>query len=367
MSDLMKSETVNYKKLAENYNNFQVPAVRVKIGTAQYSTVTSKETKKGKMMLIHEMNAMLYHNEGSSVSILIDDVYELESSRFKEIVILGEKIQVEIGYGSKFHQIFVGYVGEIQYQFFGNNQYIRITGFDTIALMTQNYKSRCYSKKKYSDVISEIVGNYNNILSVGKIDASGEQPQPVLSCRDINDYDYICDVLCPHAGKEFYIFNGKAYFQAVNDRCQTPSVTFKLGRGLFDFQITSAYANLEINVNGLAGMDLEKKINANKKEKSDSQQKSAVSLPQKQYIPRMRASDTEAASNCASYWIQQRISQCQTAEGKCIGIPELIPGRCIIVQGINKTYNSKKLWIDHVHHKINEEGFVTEFFVKGWS
>lgn len=367
MADLMKCGTADYKALAQTYGNFRVPAVRVTIGTTLYSTVTAKETKRGKMLLIHEMNAWLYHDEGTSVSILVGDVYDLEASRFKETAILGEKMQVEIGYGSVFQQIFTGYVGEIQYQYSGTDQYVRITGFDAVTLMSQNYTARYYLEKKYADVVSEIIGNYRTILASGTIDAAGEQPRPVLSCRDMSDYDYIHDILCPLAGKEFYIFNGKAYFQAVKDRNQTPTIQLKLGRSLYDFRLTASYANLEINVGGCAGADSEKKVNGKGKEKTDASQKSAVSAAQKQYIPWMCASDAEAAKNCASYWMQQRIAERQTAEGRCIGIPELVPGRCISVQGMDPSYNSKKFWIDHVHHRISEDGFVTEFYVKGWS
>lgn len=367
MSDLMESEKTDYTKLAEKYGNFQVPAARVTIGTAKYSTVTAKETKRRKMLLIYQLDARLYHLEGTSVSILVGDVYDLEASKFKETAILGEKMVVEIGYGSIFQQIFTGYVGEIQFQYMGTKQYVRITGFDAVALMTQNSSARYYLKKKYSDVVNEIIGEYGTILSIGTIDSSNEKPQDVLSCGNLNDYSYIKNVLCPLAGKEFYIFDGKAYFKTVKKRNQTPIIQLKLGRSLLDFRMTSSYANIEISVCGFSEKFSDKKVLKTKKDKTDSSQKSAVSAVQKQYIPYMNASSEESAENYASYEIQQKISERQTAEGKCIGIPELIPGRCILIHGINQSYNSKKFWIDHVNHKINENGFITEFFVKGWS
>jgi len=367
MADLIQCKTFDYKKLAETYGDFRVPAVRVKIGTKQYNSATAKGTQGGESMIIYQADAWLYHAEGSSVSILFGNVYDLEASKFQETAFLGEKMKVEIGYGSTFQQIFTGYVGEIQFQFLGVRQFVRITGFDAVTMMSQNYNSQYYQKKKYSDVVSQIIGNYRSILASGKIDSAGEQPQPVISCCDINDYAYIRDIICPLAGKEFYIFDGKAYFQKVKNRNQTPTIQLKLGQSLYDFQMTSSYANLEIMVNSCVGADSDKKISKTASGKTDTSQKSAVSVAQKQYVPWIDAIDDSAAENCAEYWLQQQIADRQTAEGRCIGLPELVPGRCISIQGIQSAYNSKKFWIDHVHHKMNENGFVSEFYVKGWS
>jgi len=367
MADLMNSSKTDFRKLAKTYDDFLVPAVKVKIGSTSYNSVTSKETKSGSGMIIDTLEAFLYHDEGSSVKLTITDVYDKQGSHFKNIASLGEKICVEIGYGSVFSQIFSGFVGEIQYQYRNTKQYIRITGFDAVTLMAQNIRSRFYQKAKYSGVVSQIIKDYSSILGTGNIDASGEQQQPVISGNCMSDYDYICDVLCPAAAKEFFLFNGKAYFQPISKRNQTASVELMLGKGLYDFSLTSAYANLECMTGGLSDMDTDKTFQAKVAGKADSSQKSAVSSAQVQYMPWVYVPDNATAKNCADYWTAQNIARRQTAEGKCIGIPEIIPGRCIQVHGISDSWNQKKMWISDVQHHIDKQGFTTKFHVKGWS
>ena len=367
MADLMNSSKTDFRKLAKTYNDFLVPAVKVKIGSNSYNSVTSKETKSGSGMIIDAVEAFLYHDEGSSVKVTVKDVYDREGSHFKNIASLGEKMSVEIGYGSTFSQIFSGFVGEIQYQYRGTRQYIRITGFDAVTLMAQNIRSRFYQKSKYSDIVSQIIKDYSSVLKAETIDSSGEQQQEVISGSCMSDYEYICNVLCPAAAKEFYIFNGKAYFQAVSKRNQTASVELMLGKGLYDFSLTSAYANLECKTGGLSDVDTDKVFQAQASGKADSSQKSAVSTAQVQYMPWFYAPDNATAKNCADYWTELNIARRQTAEGKCLGIPEIIPGRCIEVHGISDAWNEKKLWVSDVQHYINKKGFTTKFHVKGWS
>lgn len=366
MADLMNTPKTDFKKLSSQYGDFLVPAVRVKIGSSTYSSVTGKETKKGSGLIIHKAETWLCHSEGSSVSVLIGEVYELQASRFKEIASLGEKISLELGYGSKFSQVFKGFVGEIELQYFGTKQYIRITGYDAVYLMTQNVSARYYQEKKYSDVVQEILKNYSSILSTGNVDSTGEQQQPFISAKSMNDYDCITEFLSPLANKEFFIFNGKAYFQPVKSRNKEPSVELQLGRGLNYFRIAGSYANLKVKTAGFPTMDPDSKFVGEASGKADSSQKSVVSSEQTEYFTGIYTPDEATAGNVAEYLLERKIIQRQTAEGKCFGIPEIIPGRCITVLGVQPSYDKKKLWVDRVHHVAGESGFSTEFYVKGW-
>lgn len=367
MGDLMNSSTLDFKKLASQYSDFRVPAVRVKIGSSSYSSVTGKESKKGSSLVIHEAEANLYHNEGSTVSVTVGDAYDLKGSRFKELATLGETMSVEFGYGSKFCEVFKGFVGEITCEFRGTRQFVKITGFDAVALMRMHKESRFFMKKKYSDIVKEIVGRYSGILSTGKVESTGEEKQDFISGRCLDDYSYLQEVLCPLAGKEFFIFDGKAYFQPISKRNQTPSVELKLGKGLNDFQMTEAYANLAVSVRGITGAQGDKPFVSKVTGKANSSQKTAGSGAQEQYVQWTDAPDNGTAKNCAQFMLDQQIAARQLADGRCIGIPEIIPGRCVKIKGVRPAVDSRKFWVDHVIHQINSGGFSTEFYVKGWA
>jgi len=48
----------------------------------------------------------------------------------------------------------------------------------------------------------------------------------------------------------------------------------------------------------------------------------------------------------------------------CIGLPELVPGRYIELDGMGKQVNGK-YFISKVIHRFGPDGFTTQFDVKG--
>ena len=53
-----------------------------------------------------------------------------------------------------------------------------------------------------------------------------------------------------------------------------------------------------------------------------------------------------------------------SGEGACIGIPELIPGRYIEIDGLDSRTNGG-YFISRVKHRFDSEGYSTTFEVKG--
>ena len=53
-----------------------------------------------------------------------------------------------------------------------------------------------------------------------------------------------------------------------------------------------------------------------------------------------------------------------TGEGRCIGIPEIIPGRYITIGGVDSKTNGN-YFVSAVHHEYSHEGYFTTFRVKG--
>lgn len=366
MSDLMSCETMNFSKLASTYDDFLVPAVKVTIGSTSYSSGIVKETKNGNILVITAVEANLYHSEGSSVSVTIEDAYDLAARCFKSVATLGESMTLEIGYGTKLRVVFKGFVGEITSDFNGTKHSIRVIGFDAVVLMRSHQASRLFSHKKYSEIVKEIIARYSGILTVERIESDGEKKQDCISGRAMDDYTYLMDVLCPLAGKEFFIFNGKAYFQRTSKRNKTPSVEFDLGKGLNDFRMTEAYANIEIAVRGITGAQESNQFLFRAKGKADFSQKMVGAESQMQYVQWMDTPDNEIAGNYAKYILERQLTSRQRAEGQCIGIPEIIPGRCIQIKGIRPALDKRKFWVDHVLHRIGKNGFSTEFIIKGW-
>ena len=51
---------------------------------------------------------------------------------------------------------------------------------------------------------------------------------------------------------------------------------------------------------------------------------------------------------------------------RVVVLPELVPGRFVEVSKLEAMAN-RKYYLKRVNHRINEEGFITEFETGGWA
>ena len=50
--------------------------------------------------------------------------------------------------------------------------------------------------------------------------------------------------------------------------------------------------------------------------------------------------------------------------GRCVGLPELIPGRYISIKGVD-AQTEGSYYISSVNHRFSREGYYTEFYARG--
>ena len=105
MADLMTGKST-YKQLADDYANFVVPAVKVK--------VNGIDVVKNMQLVVQELTAKLSLDVASSVTIKFAFQYSEKnhsfSSNVKNTFKLGTVVSVELGYLSNTKTIFKGYV-----------------------------------------------------------------------------------------------------------------------------------------------------------------------------------------------------------------------------------------------------------------
>ena len=58
-------------------------------------------------------------------------------------------------------------------------------------------------------------------------------------------------------------------------------------------------------------------------------------------------------------------SENKKANGTCIGMPEIVPGRFLKISDVDSLIN-KKFYVTDVTHTINYNGFLTSFAAEGW-
>jgi phage protein D len=56
----------------------------------------------------------------------------------------------------------------------------------------------------------------------------------------------------------------------------------------------------------------------------------------------------------------------QLASGSCVGIPDIVPGCGLGIQGIDSLWEKRVFFVDSVTHRLNTSGYTTSFKIKGW-
>ncbi|SFS06790.1 phage late control D family protein [Anaeromicropila populeti] len=357
MADLM-TDTTSYQALANQYGNFIVPALKIK--------VNGTDVVNNLKLQIDQLTAHLSLKAASSVVIRLGGLYDLETSSFKSDVKdkfkLGTVVEIELGYSSTTQKVFKGYVAMLGVEF-QDNALLVVTLMDARRLMmTSGKKQVLHDVTNYSDACATIMNNYSSLCTLTS-DATQDTLKKPLS-QITNDYDFVTKELIRKGkvDREFFIFGDKAYFREVGKNT-TPIMTAQLNRELYEFTASMSYLDLQIEVVGYDGTE-QAVISAKKDAKNTDNQTNIIST-----TPVMTVTDPDADSKdkadlrAAAIANQEKEKAC-TGYGKAIGLPEIVPGRYIEIEKLDSLVN-KKFYIVEVKHVFDETGFLTYFEIGG--
>lgn len=350
--------TVSMSSLASKYDNFMVPAMKVKAGGLEV-TGNSEYT-------VVSVELTLSQETSSAAVIKLANVYDLESRKFISEVssdfILGELIEVELGYGSKLTSLFYGYVDEINYEL-SEAPTISITAVDVRKMMMGSKISNIsHNVTSYSDAFQEVVKKYNAVYKGTSVDATGKLDVECI-VQNGSDYEFIKDELCRKADRNFFIHAGKVYFKDTSaDLFQTIEMEWE--SDIISFQRRASFQDAVIRI---MGQNLKKKeeVQAEVTVKSDDKQKSLV----KSEITQMGADveDASEAKKIAEYRAEQEKKRARQGSGSCIGIPEIVPGGHVKIKHGDSKLIDGTYYIIEAKHSFSAEGYRTSFEVGGWS
>lgn len=359
MADLMNGST-KYTALANKYQNFMVPAVKIKVqGTDLVASLH---------LLVEQLSVVHALDTAGSCQFTLFQVYDLESRQFQTEVLrkfqLGTILEVELGYGSATTLVFKGFVSEMTADY-SEFPALQITAMDVRRLMQQSAEqSRNFTVKTYSDVFKEVMQAYQKIctnLAVDKTDTqlNGEK----IYQTHMDDFTFLKDDLARKAGREFFVLAGKAYFRKPA-AVTAPITELTWGESLLSFRRSVGYLNASVTV---LGKEEEKNTvyTGTAKAVSGETQKSVTAKPQVITQPDPDATDSAQVKQRAEERARQEVRKVQTGSGSCIGLPEIVPGRYIALQKLGNGMD-RKYYIDKVRQEWGSDGFITHFEVKGW-
>ena len=156
----------------------------------------------------------------------------------------------------------------------------------------------------------------------------------------------------------------KFYFRkprSVSSVC----ISLKPGSGLMEFSSDAEYVNCIYKVVGYDNTKGEN-VSGESAAKASNPITNAIGAPGEWYLSDPACESKAQADNRAKGMARLAVQRAQKAVLKCIGLPEIIPGRFVKVERVDATVNKKYYVKQVVHHFEPDEGFTTEIITEGW-
>lgn len=358
MSDLMKG-TYTYEKLANQYGNFFAPAVKMKIGGVN--------VLDNMQLAISDYNISLSINSANLVSFQIGGAYDEKThsfnSKIKDKFKLGTIVEIELGYLSKTELVFKGFVASMGAEF-SSVPMFSVSLTDARNLMMKGLRKKDYEVKKYSDAVKEILNEYKELCKT-EIEATDEKEKFTISQND-SDYNLITEkiIKANKMGYEFFVFGDKAYF--VKPHPDTDIImTVNYGRELLTFSKQEYYSGMNIQVIGYDEKTGAQILGESKVEPLEGQKK-ATAAEIEWFVTDHNANTEQEVKKRANNIAKKKKKNRKSATAELIGMPELVPGRYIKLEGMDDMLNGV-YYIEEVSHSIGSGGFTTTLTLKGGS
>ena len=205
-------------KLTKFFNDFKdsEPNAKIKIGSGEW--------KSDKIEISYVSISSSIGPEAGTCSVELTQPHEkIERDRKGRIKLdsdyakikAGEKLEVSLGYDNKLEPVFTGYISAFDVEY-DSNQNVRfvIQGMDAKMWMMINKKTELKKdKKKYSEIVKAICGDYSTKLNNNKIDISSEAAfEKEIYQRNESDFEFLSRI-SNLTGTLFFIDRtGKFYF-----------------------------------------------------------------------------------------------------------------------------------------------------------
>lgn len=359
MPDLMTG-TYTFEALASKYGNFCVPLIKIKMnGTELISTLK---------LSVVDIRVTLSLRAASMVLFKLGGLYDEESHSFdkkiKSYFTLGNIMEVELGYLSRTCKIFKGFVAMLGAEFY-QAPLLVVTLMDVRRLMMlSGSQYMLHEVVNYSDAFKTIITKYSKLCSP-EIDATDDKLERPLS-QTQNDYLFVTKELIKNgkADREFFVLGSKVYFRQPR-KVRQPMMTLQYGRELLALKIDEEYQDLKVEVIGYDDQ-AQKVVVGSAAVKKNKNQKKLFSSAQVFTVTDPAVHTQKKAGEKAKVIAKEKEWKARSGRGVTVGLPELVPGRFVKVEALEKDYGDHKYYIESVVHEISGESFRTTFEIGGW-
>lgn len=362
------SNITDFSRLKSKYNGFIKPNVDL--------SVISKSNRN--KFVVSDITIELSCEFSANIAnINIYNVYDDENKKFKDndidqVFQIGKKININIGYDKSMECVFCGFISGISYNFSDRDlPYISLECLDVRAIMMASNQHSQLLQENYSACINDIINKseYKSYFKTTNIDSNIKSPSGddklLFELTDESDYDFIVKV-AKKFGYEFFVSQETIYFRKKRIK-KEPILTLSNKNLITNLEATFNIAGIansvEIrNIDDKTGKIIQASSRSSAVFAKTSSASKITSKAIKVIIDPSISSEDEAQTR-ADVELDRLSWNFGTFFIKTIGLPELIPGRFIKIDGISDNVN-KKVYIVKVIHEINESGFKTSMEAK---
>lgn len=376
---------MDYENLkTSKYSNFDLPVIQVKVND---KAITDGKRSFAISNVTVDLTAGF---EASQASFGIYNAYDYEDTQFefdviKNYVLIGSYVQILMGYNLTVTEVFRGVITRVNFVIEdGEAPYILVTAMDVKAVMMANRYHKAIKAKSYSEAVKEIFkqGVYESLKNDGVIlsyeigdtpdknSSSGEQGKEetdkMIEMVGESDYEFVTRV-AKKFNYEFFVLGGRVYFRAAkldkeNQITISPSANIKSIN--VEYDITGLTESIEVR-----GLDVGKakllkttKKNSNKLSQGNKA-KSLITGSKFVYIDPTVASAEDAGFR-AGYLLEDMMYRYGSLELEMIGLPDILPGKFIKIDGIGKAI-SNEFYVQTVRHTMSKDGeYITKVIGK---
>ena len=361
----MDQKTYTYALLQTKYKNFTSPGFEIKVDgkslAAEKFHISSVEV---------EISA---GGTAGGCTFTIDGQYDYKTSKWKEnatkVIKPGAKLVVNGGYETK-KELFYGYIDDYAIEFGRDGPpRIVVNGLDGLGYLMNMCEPIYAGKKKPKQIVQMILQKSQaaGFAKSVKVGALTGFETPIIK-EQVDDWKFLT-MMAQRYGASLFAVDGELIFDKVITKT-SPILTLTIGKNVKSFTKRVSLAH-QIGKVEVLGRDVNQKPVKGEASRvtAGGSGKSAAEWVRglKDSVLRERTEFAQTQEECKTL-AENRLNSIAmgfvSGEGECVGIPELIPGRYIKIDGADDATNGS-YFLTKVVHRINSEQYITSFEVKG--
>ncbi len=361
----MDNTTYRYDALSKKYDGFTAPAYEV--------TVAGQQLESSRFRIDNLEVELVADGTAGGCSFTVEGMYDYEQGDWADellsLVTLGAKLTVSAGYVQQ-REVFYGYVDDFSLEFSGDGTpRLQVTGIDGLGYLMSCREPLYAGERPVREIVTEILkksvrAGFARDVSVGTI----PEFQAPLVKEQVDDWRFL-NLLAQRCGATLQAVDGKLIFDTAMGQTRE-ILCLTMGVGLEQLQKRVSLAR-QVGQVEILGRDVNQKPIRGT---ADSVSVGGSGRSAAQLVPAYAQTVLREYSELARTEAEcQRLAQARldgiamelvSGSGQCVGIPELVPGRYLKVDGGGEKLDGL-YFLTRVRHLLSGDGYRTAFEFKG--